>query len=252
MRKVAMPTVPEDREIPAVVHQIWVGSPPPPWVRTNWAIWDDFADRTGLTMNRLTEADVERSLTGRLGLKLSPVQFADFWRIETVYLRGGIYMDCDTIPLSPLGEWVGARPAWLGQGQPWGDGTQLSYNNATFGFQRGHPFMAAMWGYGIEALARGLKNPFDVAGPNAYRRVYLSREDRWGVELPHGPFQSYSDKDKRAEIRMGRQFTMDELRGRYPEAVVVHTSAATWQTERPSKVTRAHQAGLDWGTDDEG
>src|SRR5699024_12726346 len=86
-----LPTLPVDRlgPIPDVVHQIWVGSEPPAWVRRFWAGWDEFAaeHHPTLTMRRWTDDDLDGTATGRISRRhqgLAPVVIADLLRVEAV------------------------------------------------------------------------------------------------------------------------------------------------------------------------
>lgn len=243
-RRPAVPPLPVrsiDRlgPIPPVVHQIWVGKPPPPWVRHLWAEWDRFADEHGLTMRRWTNDELEGTLTRRLLRAhpfLAPVQLADLLRIEVTSLHGGLYMDSDTVPLRSLEEYVGDRPGWLGQGptdtSKTGEDLERAarfVNNATFGFPAHHPLLGQLWETATNALARGVTRTFDIAGPTAYRRALEADPvSAASVELPRGPFVSKRRADKREERKLGRPFTTDELRERYPDALVAHLSMVSW------------------------
>lgn len=228
MRMPILPTLPAEKlgPIPPVVHQIWVGKPPPAWVEDMWEEWDIFAAETGLTVRRWTNDDLAGTLTHRLISRypfLTPVKIADFLRIEVVSLYGGMYMDSDTVPLRPLDEYVGDRPAWIGQGPVDPD----LVNNAAFGFPAHHPFLTDLWTNATAALGRGVKGTFNLAGPRAYRRE-VNRGEHADVEVPRGPFISKYRKDKEQEMKMGRPFTTAEMRDRHPEAVVAHLSMESW------------------------
>lgn len=257
MRLPILPTLPTEKlgPIPPVVHQIWVGKPPPAWVENMWAQWDSFAAETGLTVRRWTNDDLAGTLTHRLISRypfLTPVKIADFLRIEVVSLYGGMYMDSDTVPLRPLDEYVGDRPAWIGQGptNPRLRGKEYEQaarliNNAAFGFPAHHPFLTDLWDSSTAALGRGIKGTFNLAGPRAYRRE-VDRGVHTDVQVPRGPFISKNRFDKTEERKLGRPFTTAEMRDRHPEAVVAHLSMESWVED--SAWNRSYNSEI-WGAE---
>ena len=234
-----LPTLPVDRlgPIPDVVHQIWVGSEPPAWVRRFWAGWDEFAaeHHPRLTMRRWTDDDLDGTATGRICRRhpgLAPVVIADLLRVEAVSLYGGLYMDSDTIPLRSLDEWTGHRAGWMGQGpyEPDKPPHKQVVNNAAFGFPAHHPYLSAVWDHGTEAVGRGLTSPFHIVGPLVFKKIINSTPElAEAVEIPRGPFPSTDDRVAAREERLGRRLTNGELRDEYPTARVVHMSAVSWQ-----------------------
>lgn len=236
MKSFPLPVPTPSTTIPAVVHQIWVGSEVPLWTAKMWDQWDTFAQDDNLTMRRWTDDDLHRTMTARVWETyphLPPVVVADLLRVELVHRHGGMYMDSDTVPLKSLSKWTGNRAGWLGQGTPdWDEKHQIwkpYYNNATFGFPAGHPYLSAVWERAMGGLRRGLKTAFGIAGPVCYRAVYNSRSDHYGVELPTGPFQSFQKADKQAEKMKGSALTTAELRAMHPDADVMHLSAVSWK-----------------------
>lgn len=220
----------ERQPIPRMVHQIWIGSTPPAWVRTCWALWDEFAAANHLVMNRVTSLD--GSISGRVGAlrHLPPVVTADLLRLELLARYGGLYMDSDTIPLSNLDAYVGRRSAWVADGQATIADGRPTVSNAMMGFPEGHPLLNAVWEHGYRALRRGVTEPFAIAGPTVLRR--LLDEDVDFVRVESAQFPAFRAKQKDLESRLGRMLTQDELRKIYPDAAVVHLSATSWVKSR--------------------
>ena len=231
-----LPEILEGQDIPAVVHLIWVGGAMPGWAAHNveqWNLavaddglevrfWDDEAAAGTLTMRFLRDRDIPAVIA------------ADLLRLELLYLRGGVYMDLDTVPLRSLGEWVGRRKSWLGQHAHFEDDKTEPFNNATMGFVPGHPLPAAIWQYGIRAVNRGLKSAFSVAGPVIFRKFVTTGD--YDVDVPRGPFETVRNRHKKVEVSRGGVFTQAELREMFPEAVVVHQSMSSWR--EPSALDR--------------
>jgi hypothetical protein len=238
--------------IPPIVHQVWMGSQPPPWVRHYWALWDDFAAAHDpvLTLRRWTDADLPRLLTGRLVEQmphLSPVQRANFARVEVLAFHGGLYMDCDTTPLRPLTEWIGARASWAAAMPSWAqvrgkvDMSRMTCNTAMLGFSARHPFLAEVWELGVLAARRGTRLPPFTAGPRVFGRVVKARPE-YGVQVPVGPFMGMGHSGRAHEAATGRPTTPQEWREFFPQAVVAHSGMITWQDNSHAEKRAAWRA----------
>lgn len=219
---------PAVNEIPRILHQIWIGSPPPAWVRRTWATWDVFMEEHhgDWTIQRWTDNSLDsvgsahplvRTLraAGRVGM--TPRGTADLLRVQAVSLFGGLYFDSDTVPLQPLDRFVGDRGGWIGTA-PRTEGTR-TIANASFGFPAGHPFLGRVWEYAEDALARGVHSDSHIAGPHAWRKVLSSTSASLTVDYT---FANEWDRDLQRTMGAGKRFDLDALRLRFPEVPVLH------------------------------
>jgi hypothetical protein len=142
---------------------------------------------------------------------------ADLMRVMAVSLYGGVYADTDTMPLQPLDSWVGDRPGWVGASPHSREHHVLS--NATFGFPPGAPFLADVWRYAADALARGVTNEHFVAGPHAFREVW--ERDRSLAEVSWD-FEGAWDPWLKRMVLSG-DFDLERVRAAFPDAPVLHT-----------------------------
>lgn len=217
--------------IPPVVHQIWVGTKPPAWVEPLWERWDSFCTGQALEHRLWTDSNTEHTVSARLRDRygLTPVQMSDFLRLEVLCMQGGVYMDSDTYPLSGFEQYVGDRDGWFAHGQDWTSKGEPTVSNAMMGMPKGHPFLSDLFQHGVRALERGVKKTFDIVGPAAIRRQLDKANPT--IELTVASpthFPAYRAPDKRIEEQLGRQMTEEELRARFPGALVVHRSAVSW------------------------
>ena len=243
MSRIILPYVEPEDEIPPRVYFIWIGKPMPDWARAFYEIWEQYCEAEDLELVLLGNEQLAGTLAERVWKKfpnMPIVQVSDLMRIEYVYLNGGMYMDADSMPVRSLREagYVGKRNAWLGQGQPWVPG-RADFNNATFGFPKGHGYLAAVWDHALDALRRGLVSTQKVTGPDAFKKVYYATQGQFALDVPHGPFYQYGKKDKWRELELGRMETADELIERLPEeVVVVHFSMQSWYVGQLSKLNQ--------------
>lgn len=199
--------------VPPVLHQIWIGSPPPPHVLRNWEAWEDFIDRHDpdhrwivhhWTDETLQDHPLLRAVVGHYAPPFGthrqydhpnashdrpdpygprtpgPMSWrgtSDMLRLWLVHLFGGVYMDCDTLPLRDL-HTLADRTAWIGEAAH----NEHTKNrtviwNGGFGMPAHHPFSTAVLLHADAQLARGVRDDHHVAGPRAFRQV-LNR-------LPH-------------------------------------------------------------------
>jgi hypothetical protein len=171
-----LPILPHDpqaltaREVPALLHLVWLGSTPPEWVLDSHARWA--AAEPGLRV-RLWDEDQLRavgfgrwldvaSLYGR-----SPRSTCDLVRLAIVSRYGGWYLDVDMEPRAPLPRIpliitdngsITSRPSML--------------CNGAFALPPAHPLLAAVRNHAQDALTRGVRNDHAVAGPRAWRAAW--------------------------------------------------------------------------------
>lgn len=214
-------------EIPRTIHQVWVGSVRPDWVRGYWAEWDAFAERHGFEIARWTDEHLAKTYTGRIAERynLSPVGIANFLRVEVLAFHGGVYADSDTVPLRPMEKWFGVRPPWVGQGDRWHEGRDNN-SNAVFGFPEAHPFLTQVWEQGLADVQAGLTSVQRQCGSKTWQKVWLDGP-RYDVEFPHGPFQVAHEAKVQKRLAEGG-FDLDLLREMYPDAVTLHLFYRSW------------------------
>lgn len=228
MKVPTLPVKPENTYVPAHVHQVWVGGDVPDWIQRLWSTWRTFGELHEIEVTQWTPQEVSSSISARVGdhFGLSPVQVADLFRIEVVALRGGVYMDSDTVPIQPMWPFFGNCGGWLAHGQDWTRGGEPTVSNAMFGMPQGSEYMSMLFEHAVKALERGVTNTFDIAGPSAYRRLL---SDRFQVSVaPEHAFPAYRAKQKRAEFVLGRQLKYEELVNTFPQAYAIHLSAESW------------------------
>lgn len=224
-----LPVLPERTpaatRIPRILHMVWVGSwPPPAWVQDSWRNWRMALNEGGSdwVIRRWTDAAVASSMRSlpevakRHGLNARGL--ADLVRIMAVSLWGGVYMDSDTIPLQPLEEWVGDRPAWVATSAP---EAPLVLENARFGFPPGHPFLLAAWAVAERALQRGVRNEHFVAGPRAFRAAH--HVEPW-VQTPAWELLWTTSMAQAQRLIEDYPASAASLRVRFPATPVIHVS----------------------------
>jgi hypothetical protein len=125
--------------ISTTLHQIWLGPPPPDWVRASFARWDAFMaeHHPDWQIRRWTDPP------GGLDPRVMPWAACDLLRLKVLEEHGGVYTDCDVIPLRPLDRLAGDRPAWVGR--PPVERWSGICDNAILGFPPGHPLPSLMW-----------------------------------------------------------------------------------------------------------
>lgn len=220
-----LPDRPVGGEIPRILHQVWVGSPPPTWVRENWARWDEILP--DWIRYRWVDENADQwplsSLAARQHNLPHIVVLADLIRLEQVWKHGGVYLDCDTVPFRDLTPMTGKRSGWIAQGgwerDPNGK-KEIELNNAIFGFEAHSPFLQTVWEQAIGALDK--KSAYHIAGPKRFEQVYPVFQDV--IDLP--PWQEFPD--------LPRGMTVEQARERWPEAYLVHTADKSWYGENHS------------------
>lgn len=210
--------------IPRLLHVIWVGTEPPRWVRTNWALWRDALpadiDVVVWTNEEAQRAfpELVRSLEQHRGDKRI---LPDLLRLEIVHRFGGVYVDSDTVPLRALetlwaprmaGAWVGAQDGW--QGHP-------GMLNSAFGAVPGHSFVGRVLELGYQNWNRGLKSPHHIAGPVIFKKVW---REHGGVDVLSGFNMTY-DRHNVRQMRMC-QPDLESLRAATPNAPLAHVGVA--------------------------
>lgn len=213
-------------DIPRTVHQIWVGSEPPPWVRRCWQTWDEFMveHHPDWTVVRWTNSIVEKSplsICGKIAehFGLGPRGLADLIRLAAVFRYGGLYFDTDTIPLRPLSEFVGSRRPWIGTDER-EEGTRALIN-ASFGFPPAHPFLSEVWVLAGEALQRGVTNEHWVAGPRTWRKA-MNTGRFSDVEIDYRFRTEPRNPSMQRTIGTAAAFDLDKLRESYPNELTLH------------------------------
>ncbi len=164
--------------IPRIIHQIWVGEPPPQHI-TEWMaswqalpgwqyrLWDDEA----IEAFGLTNINLYRQVEDLVGPDEVGQLKSDIARLEILHRFGGVYVDADMELLKPIDSlveppitcFVAREDAhWL--------------NNAVFGCEPSHLFLAeliALLPQSVaRSVARGVKRPNKMSGPQFITRMY--------------------------------------------------------------------------------
>lgn len=209
------------KEIPRIVHAIWVGTEPPDWVLRRWGKWEAWcADRDIEFRAWDNEAVSTLNRTIALGDMPHPVMLSDFARLEIMAKHGGVYTDSDTVPLpgAEIDDLLGARPAWAVQlfnSKVWEVG------NGCFGFPPGHMFMAEVWKRGKARLGQGFKRISSVVGPLVWTKVAKMYADDPSFEVL-GPHRFNTELDARFK-------TLEQLAQENPDILVVNEFEQSWQ-----------------------
>lgn len=226
MSKIQLPILPVGSgggAIPPTINLIWIGGEIPFPHKRAIEAWQAAAPADGITVKVWGNAEVREDLPG--GRKLHDLGgtgvlpwrgVADLLRILIVGMYGGIYLDCDSLPLGSFSPYVGERRPWVGA-EPRSMGPNVLANGA-FGMPPRHPFMAEVMEHAQRALDRGVRNEHFVAGPRAFRNVHRGG---WESEVevfdnfmlaPPGPIESKF---------LAGTLTVEEARQYYPGAPVV-------------------------------
>lgn len=212
---IPLPIEPYPSDIPWTVNLIWVGSPPPVWVRGAVRRWREHLDQpydlNFWTDKTIVGTPLEQVLRD-LPSGLSPRAIADILRLYAVSWYGGWYFDVDLVLLKAL-------PTNLA-GQIFSDSTYPDRvaSNGAFGFCKGHPFLAEVLAYGQKQWERGVTNEHFTFGPRAFHAVWETMN--W---IPFEPSIPLKASEERRRIQFeGRDFDMFALRAENPDSTLVH------------------------------
>jgi len=216
----------EPTPIPRKLHQVWVGSTPPPWVYENWARWVPLLP--DWEINYWTDANAEEwPLSSRLaGRCKHPAILADLVRLEQVSKYGGIYIDSDTRALRSLEPLAGDRRPWVAPSKAYGEAadSKSTLNNAAFGMYPGHPLLAAVWANAQRRARNGLLTS-RAAGPHAWEAAVLTLEDSEQIE-ELDPL-SFTGVRLAERQRVTSMSTADLFR-RFPDTYAIHEFDLSW------------------------
>lgn len=92
--------------IPSVAHLIWVGegAPRPDYVDTNLLAWKRLMPDWEVRL--WTDEDVPHHIADMVGRAATGAQKADILRYWVVWEHGGVYLDADITPRTPLAGWI--------------------------------------------------------------------------------------------------------------------------------------------------
>lgn len=215
--------------IPKHFHRIWVGPPPPSdmlammcdpawsllhpgWGSTLWTDgfeWHGEHDVHARPIEDLQNQDLFDRAEEIVGPNEVGQFRADVARLEILHRHGGVYVDCDMEARKSFAPLLVAE-CFAGFEDPecrW-------VNNAVFGAEAGHPFLAAL----IEALPAsvaaaqraGIRRPNRFSGPQFITPIWSSRFRESVTVHPSSCFYPYSWS---ALDRKGEDF---------PDAYAVH------------------------------
>lgn len=173
--------------IPKLLHQIWLGSRPPPlvWTETwreanpdfTYRLWDEDAlDGLGLRNDDLYRRYLVEGLYDGA---------ADVARIEILHRFGGVYADADSVALRPLGDASFMEAGFFAPLEASDDHPGL-ITNAFMGAVREHTVLTRY----IEAVSRvdDIRPMWRLTGPGALTDVLTSRDDPDVMILPAWTF----------------------------------------------------------------
>lgn len=166
--------------IPNTLHHIWVGDTMPGHLRDYvagwrelhpewmWCLWGD--DDFGWLVNQ----DLFDAAPDIVGPEEVGQLRSDIARLEILHREGGVYVDCDMEAVKPLDPLLGVS-CFAG----FEDCDRKWVNNAIFGAEPGHPFLAAL----IEALPAsvraaqraGIRRPNRFSGPQFVTPIWANR-----------------------------------------------------------------------------
>lgn len=185
--------------LPRRFHRVWFGPAPiPAAYERYWKIWQRLYPGCSFTTWR--DADIE-SLTHtrhKIAEARSYAGKSDIARIEIIFRFGGIYLDCDMMPLRPFDFWS-LRPALLvcHEQPPDSSTDQDACSTGFFAAPPGHPVL----GQAIESLSALPLNrqaPNIETGPSFFGRMIRSRDV---VRLPTAMFYPFSGQEPRCVLQ---------------------------------------------------
>jgi hypothetical protein len=164
--------------IPKIIHQIWIGSLPPPTECMN--SWSNKHIATGFQYRLWTEsdfaADIETKCSAQIALCRELCGVADIMRLEILYKYGGIFVDADSVCIEPIDDTLlennTAFAAFENESMRPG-----LIANGTMGFVPGHPLlrdMIAEIASGVLDLAIPVMRAWQVLGPSLLTRFVES------------------------------------------------------------------------------
>jgi mannosyltransferase OCH1-like enzyme len=176
--------------IPRRMHQIWLGPRPRPaeWMGT-WStqnptfayrVWDEAAlDAFGLRNRQVFERFMTEGIFDGA---------ADVARVEILHREGGIYLDADSIAVSPIDDGL-LKAGFFAVAEPTSEHGALT-GNACIGARAGHPVLERY----LDAISRveEIRPMWRLTGPGVLTEV-LARSSERDIEiLPSWSFYATS------------------------------------------------------------
>jgi len=177
--------------IPHTFHFIWLGSPLPSVHATNIAQWQhlnpesDVVTHTDSTLHSLLPTfplSIQLLCHNILNSDVNYGLKSDVLRYAILYQLGGVYVDCDVVPVTGFEEVMGAVGGmFAGAANVLGGGGEIS--NAVVGAERGHVVVENVSGQGEDERAR--TSQLGRASGTSERRTRLTERDTRRSETLH-------------------------------------------------------------------
>ena len=159
--------------IPKIIHQIWIGSLPPPTGCLN--SWSSKHVTHGFIYRLWTErefaADIDTKCSAQIALCREHCGVADIMRLEILHKYGGIFVDADSVCVESIDESLLENTAFAAfENESMRPGLVA---NGTMGFVAGHPLlrdMIAEIASGVLDRAIPVMRAWQVLGPSLLTR----------------------------------------------------------------------------------
>src|SRR6478609_2134140 len=212
--------------VPKILHQIWVGSPPPDWVLDNWTPWTHILPSDWEICLWTDGTSDEWPLSARVIDDVPhPAILSDYIRLEVLHQYGGIYLDSDTRPLRSLDPLTGpARTPWISStSESWLPVAKrhLTVNNSAIGVPPRSAVVAEVWAEAIEAIHLRPRRLSQWAGPGPWGRA----RDKHPLELlPENCFPGVPHRKRHQVLDMSTEYLAEA----YTDAYAIHEYDQSW------------------------
>lgn len=176
--------------VPHVIHRIWRGGSMPEEFRDYGRSWKKLNPEWKLREWRDSSKLPAMPAVFARSLELAPrdhLRFeADIARLQILYDKGGVYVDCDIEPLRPLGDLLDGIECFATWSPNCGPNGLRLLTNCVLGAAPGHPFIAACI-EGLEESVRQFRGErvAKMVGPWHVSRTYEQHPEGVTVFAEH-------------------------------------------------------------------